>query len=276
MRHAVIMAGGSGTRLWPLSRRKHPKQLLRIFEGQSLLRRSMERLLGLLEPRQIYVIASKNHLPMIAEELPELPAENLIGEPCPRDTANAVGLAAHLLALRDDEGTMAVFTADQIITPVESFQDTVRRGFEADRGDKLADNVYEVRQFKEKPDLETAKHYLQSGEYYWNSGMFIWRIPTVLGQLARHQPELDEGLRQAAADFADPTRSEAVSECFSRQRKISVDYALLEKADRVAVVEMPCRWLDVGSGASLAPIILPGRGGDTPARPERAAFGCEE
>lgn len=292
MRHAVIMAGGSGTRLWPLSRRKHPKQLLRIFEGQSLLRRSMERLLGLLEPRQIYVIASKNHLPMIAEELPELPAENLIGEPCPRDTANAVGLAAHLLALRDAEGTMAVFTADQIITPVESFQDTVRRGFEAaetfadalitfgirptephtgygyiHRGDKLADNVYEVRQFKEKPDLETAKRYLQSGEYYWNSGMFVWRIPTVLGQLSRHQPELDEGLRQAAADFADPTRSEAVSECFSRQRKISVDYALLEKADRVAVVEMPCRWLDVGSWTSLAEIIMPDGGGNTLAAP---------
>ncbi|NLX12106.1 MAG: NTP transferase domain-containing protein [Phycisphaerales bacterium] len=292
MRHAVIMAGGSGTRLWPLSRRKHPKQLLRVFEGKSLLRRSMERLLGLLAPGQIYVITGQDHLPMIAEELPELPAENLIGEPCPRDTANAVGLAAHLLALRDPEGTMAVFTADHIITPVEMFQDTVRRGFEAaekysdalitfgikptephtgygyiHRGEKLADNVYEVRQFKEKPDIETAGRYLHSGEYYWNSGMFVWRISTVLDQLARHQPELNAGLHEVAADFADPAKSEAVFERFSRQRKISVDYALMEKADRVAVVEMPCHWLDVGSWTSLTEIIMPDKGGNTLAAP---------
>ncbi len=292
MRHAVIMAGGSGTRLWPLSRRKHPKQLLRIFEGKSLLRQSMERLLGLLEPRQIYVITGQDHLPMIAEELPELPAENLIGEPCPRDTANAVGLAAHLLALRDPEGTMAVFTADHIITPVETFQDTVRRGFEAaekysdalvtfgikptephtgygyiHRGEKLEGSTYEVRQFKEKPDSETAKRYMQSGEYYWNSGMFVWRIPTVIEQFARHQPELNAGLSEVAADFADPAKSRTVYDRFSRQHKISVDYALMEKADRVAVVEMSCRWLDVGSWTSLAEIFEPDKDGNTLAAP---------
>ncbi len=288
MRHAVIMAGGSGTRLWPLSRRKHPKQLLRIFEGKSLLRRSMERLRGLLEPRQIYVITGQDHLPMIAEELPELPAENLIGEPCPRDTANAVGLAAHLLSRRDPEGTMAVFTADHIIMPIETFQDTVRRGYEAaekysdalvtfgikptephtgygyiHRGEKLEGSTYEVRQFKEKPDAETAARYVQSGEYYWNSGMFVWRIPTVLEQLARHQPELNAGLSEVAADFANPAKSRTVHDRFSRQRKISVDYALMEKADRVAVVEMPCRWLDVGSWTSLAEIFEPDKDGNT-------------
>src|SRR5512134_780785 len=124
MHHAVIMAGGSGTRLWPLSRRSHPKQLLRIFEGKSLLRRSFERLRGMLPPEQIYIITGRDYVPAMAAELPELPAGNLMGEPCPRDTANAVGLAAHLLAMKDPDGTMGVFTADHIITPVNVFCET--------------------------------------------------------------------------------------------------------------------------------------------------------
>jgi mannose-1-phosphate guanylyltransferase len=292
MRHAVIMAGGSGTRLWPLSRRKHPKQLLRIFEGKSLIRRAMERLLGLLEPHQIYVITGRDHLPLIAEELPELPEENLFGEPCPRDTANAVGLAAHLLGQRDPDGTMAIFTADHIITPHKVFQDTVRKGFEAaekyddalitfgikptephtgygyvHRGQQLDDGVYEIQQFKEKPDTETAKQYFASGEYYWNSGMFVWRLPTILHQLHRHQPAMTEGLADVAGHFHDPDQFTDILERFQALPKISVDYAVMEKADRVATVEMPCRWLDVGSWTSLVDIFQPDHADNTVAAP---------
>jgi mannose-1-phosphate guanylyltransferase len=286
------MAGGSGTRLWPLSRRSHPKQLLRIFEGQSLLRRSFERLHGLLPAGQIYVITGRNHLPLIADELPELPRENLLGEPCPRDTANAVGLAAHLLARRDPAGTMAIFTADHIIQPVEQFREIVSRGFDAaerfddalitfgitprsphtgygyvHRGQQLAEGVYDVVEFKEKPDLPTAKAYVDSGEYYWNSGMFVWRLETILAQFARHQPELDAGLREVAAGFDDPARATAVAERFARQNKISVDFAILEPADRVAVVEMGCEWLDVGSWTSLEEVFTPEDAGNTMAAP---------
>jgi mannose-1-phosphate guanylyltransferase len=288
MRHAVIMAGGSGTRLWPLSRRQRPKQLLRIFEGKSLIRRSMERLLGLLDPEQIYVITGRDHVPLIAEELPELPAENLIGEPCPRDTANAVGLAAHILAQRDPTGTMAIFTADHIITPHALFQETVRKGFEAaeqhkdalitfgikptephtgygyvHRGRQLDRGVYEIEQFKEKPDLETAKQYFASGEYYWNSGMFVWRLPTILQQISKHQPEMAEGLSDVAGRFYDPDQFAEVQQRFQNLPKISVDYAIMEKADQVATVEMPCRWLDVGSWTSLVDIFEPDHADNT-------------
>lgn len=292
MRHAVIMAGGSGTRLWPLSRRSKPKQLLRIFGGQSLLRKSFERLHALLPPEQIYVITGQDYLPAIAAELPELPAANLIGEPCPRDTANAVGLAAHLLAIKDPGGTMGIFTADHIITPVDTFRDTLRKAYDiaekhpdalitfgvppasphsgygyVHRGRQLESGVYEVRQFKEKPDLLTAKNYLASGEYYWNSGMFVWRIAAILEQFRKHQPVMAEGLRNVTARFAEDPLSAAAAEQFGKLPKISVDFAIMEKADRVLVVELPCEWLDVGSWTSLAGIVEPDAAGNIKAAP---------
>ncbi|UCD27467.1 MAG: mannose-1-phosphate guanylyltransferase [Planctomycetota bacterium] len=292
MRHAVIMAGGSGTRLWPLSRRKKPKQLLHIFEGKSLLRRTVERLIGLFDPEHIYIITGKDHLPPIEKELPELPKENLMGEPCPRDTANAVGLAAHLLALKDPDGTMGIFTADHIITPKDVFQDTVRRGFEAAekyddalvtfgikptvphtgygyiyRCHELDAGVYEVREFKEKPNLKTARLYYKSGEYYWNSGMFAWKLSTIIDQLAKHQPTLNDGLKQVAADFHDQSKAKTVGERFAAQQKISIDFAVMEKADRVLTVEMPCNWLDVGSWNALADIFPPDKFGNILAAP---------
>ncbi len=292
MRHAVIMAGGSGTRLWPLSRKGRPKQLLRVYDGQSLLRRSFERLRGLFPPEQIYLITGAEDMPLMAAELPELPPSNLIAEPVPRDTANAVGLAAHLLARKDSEGTMGVFTADQMIRPVEVFQQTVKRGYDAaerygdtlitfgikpraphtgygyiHRGRQLDPDTYQIRQFKEKPDAVTARQYLSSGEYYWNSGMFVWRLQAILSQLSKHQPETDRALREIAADLPNPERTESVRERFSALPRISVDFAIMEKADRVATVEMSCDWLDVGSWNSLTEIIEPDDFGNTVAAP---------
>lgn len=295
MRHAVIMAGGSGTRLWPLSRRSRPKQLLRLFDGQSLLRKSFERLAAFLPATQIYVITGRDHLPMVAAELPEIPRENLIGEPCPRDTANAVGLAAHLLALKDPGGTMGVFTADQIIAPVDTFAATLRKAYataetHADtlitlgirptaphtgygyvqRGRQLAPGVHEVHRFKEKPDLATAKEYVASGEYSWNSGMFVWRIEAILQQFRKHQPGSAEGLRAVAAQFAKNPHDAGAAERFAKLPRISVDFAIMEKADRVLVVELTCAWLDVGAWTSLADVLAPDAHGNTVAAPRTA------
>ena len=292
MRYAVIMAGGAGTRLWPLSRKERPKQLLHLFDGASLLRRSFERLRAVLPAEQIHVIANGRYADAVRAELPEMPADNFIAEPCARDTANAVGLAAHLLAARDPEGTMGVFTADHVIEPVDRFAETVRRGFETAekhddalvtfgirprvphtgygyirRGAQVEDGVFEVAAFVEKPDSATADRYVSSGEYNWNSGMFVWRLETVLAQFRRHQQSIDEGLGQVASDFADPDKADAVRERFARLPKISVDFAIMEKADRVLTVEMTCRWLDVGSWSSLPEIIAPDRDDNTRAAP---------
>lgn len=276
-RSAVIMAGGVGTRLWPLSRRGRPKQLLRLFDGKSLLRRAFERLTGLLPPERIHVITLDDHLPQVAEQVPELPGANLIGEPVGRDTANAICLSALLLARRDPDGVMGVFTADHIIEPADRFRQTLEEGYTAAaehpdalvtfgikptvahtglgyirRGELLTGRTYAVREFKEKPDAATAAGYLESGEYYWNSGMFVWRIDTILGELRHHLPDSAGKLRQIADGWDAPDRTKRLADVYPTLNKISIDYAVMEKAERVLVVEMDCRWLDVGSWPALA------------------------
>jgi len=280
MRHAVIMAGGAGTRLWPLSRHNRPKQLLRLFAGKSLLRIAFERLRGVFEPEQIHIITVADHLPMIAEELPELPGANLIGEPVGRDTANAVGFSAAILARRDPDATIGVFTADHLIRPEEVFACAVGRGLaaaEADptalvtfgvtptfahtglgyihRGERIDDDLYVVQQFKEKPDEPTAERYVACGEYDWNSGMFAWRAEAILGELARHLPASHEALVRIADGWDGPDGPRLAAELYPTLEKISIDFAVMERAARVLVVSMPVEWLDVGSWPAVGAAV---------------------
>ncbi len=274
------MAGGSGTRLWPLSRKQKPKQLLRLFGGQSLLRQAYERLAGLLPPESIYVITTAEHLELVHRELPEIPADNLFGEPCGRDTANAVGLAAAILHQRDPEGVMGIFTADHVITPTDRFVRAVDSALKrADenpgalitigvvpaspetgfgyvrRGEPLGTGVYRVDRFIEKPDLETARRYVASGDYYWNSGMFAWRIKTILEELERHLPESYPTLMTLGQAWGTASWLERAGKLYAGLRKTSVDFAIMEKAERVLVVEMDCRWCDVGSWNALGAVL---------------------
>jgi mannose-1-phosphate guanylyltransferase len=273
MRHAVIMAGGAGTRLWPLSRQMRPKQLMRLFDGKSLLQIARERLVGLFEPENIWVITSAHYIDLVAQELPDLPRQNLIGEPTGRDTANAIGLAAGLLQQRDPDATMAVFTADHIIRPQDVFADAINRGLTAAeenpeslgtygikptqphtgygylwRGDAVAEDVYQVREFKEKPDEPTAQKYYESGEYYWNSGMFAWRVSAIQAELERNLPENFEQLQDIVRQWG----RDAANAAFSQLTKISIDFGVMEKARSVLTVEMRCQWLDLGSWSSIA------------------------
>lgn len=280
MNHAVIMAGGAGTRLWPLSRASRPKQLVRLFGGKSLLRHSFERLTSVVPAEQIHVITAEAHLPMIAEELPELAADNLIGEPIGRDTANAVGLAAAILHRRDPDGVMGVFTADHLISPVAAFAQAVESGFRAAidapdalvtfgvvpkspetaygyvrRGASVASGVYRVQEFAEKPNVERAEQYVACGEFYWNSGNFAWRIATILDELRRHLPESHAGLMRIADAWDGPDRGRIAGEIYGSLQKISIDYAVMERAESVLVVPMDCRWIDVGSWTQLAEVL---------------------
>lgn len=281
MRYAVIMAGGAGTRLWPLSRQRRPKQLLRLFGGKSLLRLSFERLSAVLPVKQIHVIAAAEYMPAMRSELPELPSENFLVEPCPRDTANAIGLAAHLLARKDANATMGVFTADHLIEPVERFAEAVLRAYDAaeqhadslvtfgirprsphtgfgyiQRGDALEAGLHRVERFKEKPDTVTAQQYLDSGQYFWNSGMFVWRVQTILAELERSQPANAALLRSLAADCSAGGEIGRLRERFAELPRISIDHAVMEKSPSVLVMELGCEWHDVGAWTSL-PEVLP-------------------
>ncbi|MHC4064210.1 MAG: mannose-1-phosphate guanylyltransferase [Planctomycetota bacterium] len=280
MRHAVIMAGGAGTRLWPLSRTARPKQLLRLGGRESLLRQAYERIARLLPPESIYVITSRVHLDLIAEELPELPAANLFGEPGGRDTANAVGMAAAILQMRDPDAVMGVFTADHIITPLDDFAAAIGTAYQmaeqhrdalvtmgirptgpdvgygyVKRGAPVDEGVFEVERFAEKPNLEAAKRYVARGDYYWNSGMFAWRTDTILDQLEEHLPQSHDGVREIAAVWDTPDRDAKLEAIYPQLMKISIDFAVMERAPRVLVVEMDCNWVDVGSWTSLVAVL---------------------
>ncbi len=280
MRHAVIMAGGVGTRLWPLSRKDHPKQILKLFAGTSLLRQCYDRVAACLSADQIHIITNQAHLPIIAKELPELPPANLIGEPVGRDTANAVGLAAAVLAQQDKEAVIGIFPADHVISPLDRFCAAVEQAFAAaeqnpdalvtvgvrptradtnygyiHRGERLADGLYEVKQFTEKPSLAAAMKYVASGEYYWNSGMFAWRASTILNQLKKHLPQSHASILEIAAAWRSDARQSKLESIYPTLMRISIDFAVMERADRVLVVEMGCHWVDVGSWPAIESVI---------------------
>jgi len=280
VRHAVIMAGGIGIRLWPLSRKQRPKQTLRLFEGKSLIRHSYERVAALLPPEQIHVITSDAHLAIIREELPELAEENLIGEPVGRDTANAVGLACAILHEKDPDAVIGIFTADHIISPVDAFCRDIDKAFavaeEHDdalvtlgirptrpetgygyirRGDRVSDGVYAVAKFAEKPNLASAMKYVATGAYYWNSGMFAWRATTILDQIKKHIPQTYEAVCKIASISDLKARKAKLAELYPSLMRISIDFAVMERADRVLAVELGCHWVDVGSWPAIESII---------------------
>jgi mannose-1-phosphate guanylyltransferase len=278
--YALILAGGSGTRFWPLSRDARPKQLLDLFGDGTLLEQTIRRLDGLVPAENILVLTSASQLDAVRAAASMLPAENIFAEPARRDTAPAVALGIGLVAARDPDALMMVLPADQLIRDADGFRAVMRDALAVadcsgglltigiqptwpcpsygyiELGDAavfancVADHqAYEVRRFREKPNPELAEEFLRQGGFSWNAGMFVWKIPDVRGQLAKHAPEL--------AEFIDALRSAAdphtcIAERFPTLPARSIDYALMEKADRILNIEASFDWDDIGSWISIA------------------------
>jgi len=285
MDHAMIMAGGTGKRLWPLSRQNRPKQVLRLIEGQTLLRKCFDRLDGVFDMSRILVMTNAAYVETVRDELPELAADHVIAEPAVRDTASAIGLAATILHKADPDATLAVVTADQIIEPVGTFTQVLRDGLTFVNHHpeavitfgiepafpstqlgyiELADGkpepgcmnpIHPVERFREKPDAATARQYVESGRFCWNAGMFVFKAGTMLDHLARFLPDSTEPLSRIRHAWDTSNRQAVLDEWFPRLPKISIDFAVMEKAPHVHAIRLPCRWLDLGAFRSLADIL---------------------
>jgi len=281
--YAVVMAGGSGTRLWPLSRRSRPKQMLPLVEESSLFQRSVERLKGLLPPDRVYVVTVEDQARELQAQCPEIPRENYLLEPQPRGTASVVGLGAIALRQRDPQAVMAVLTSDHHIANEEALRHVLAAAREValdgylvtlgitptfpstgygyiQRGPFLGKyldrEAYRVERFKEKPDEESARKMLEAGGFSWNSGMFVWRVDRILEEIEQQMPDLYARLEEISAAWGSPEYETVLKRVWPGIKPQAVDYGVMEGTSRAAVIPAAdLGWNDVGSWDSLFEVL---------------------
>ena len=279
--YVLILAGGSGERFWPYSRRARPKQLLKLFSDQTMLEETIARLGTAVPPDRIFILTNREQEAAVRAACPGLPAENIVAEPAKRDTAPAVALGVGLVLRRDPQAVMAVLPADHLIQDVETFRRDLLAGAQAaadsgalltigikptwacpgfgyiEQGRRSGDSepaIYEVQRFREKPDAALAESFLKQGNFRWNAGMFIWSIPAIMGELTKHAPELAAFVARMRTAEDLPA---LLATDFPALPKISVDYAIMEKAARVLELEAGFDWDDVGSWTAVAKYLAP-------------------
>lgn len=277
---AVVMAGGVGERFWPASRREKPKPFMEIGEGGSLIRRTLDRTQGLIPPERFVIITNRELEEAFHEALPEIPRENILGEPCGRNTAPCVAWGASIVRERwGDEAVMAILSADHHIRDIPRFQAVlaagaalaardrvlVTMGIVPDRPDtgfgyirtgeeiKLPEDVRARRalEFVEKPDPETARQYVATGNYVWNSGMFLWSVRAIQEAIRQHMPELAEGIARIEQATGEDARA-VLDEVYPTLTKTPIDKGVMEKADNVVTLDGDFGWDDVGTWPALA------------------------
>jgi len=285
-RFVIIMAGGRGERFWPLSREKMPKQLLALLGKKSFLQETIERVLPLVPAKNIFVITNEAQLPEVRKQLPKIPKQNLVAEPMGRDTCAAVTLGAALVGARSTTGVMAVLPADHVIPDVKKFQQVLGDSFDlASRGraivtigikpagpdtgygyiqvgpelppaqgaKKTKTTFFRAERFVEKPDFSRALEYVNSGQYRWNAGMFVWSFVTVTEGLQKHQPEMYAACQRWFKVANNPAKlAKILAKEYPDIKRISIDFALMEKAQNVICADGAFGWDDLGSWTALA------------------------
>lgn len=280
--YPVILAGGRGTRFWPLSRKRRAKQLLALDGKQTMIQQTVARLAPMAAPTRFWIITNDDLRPAILRQLPKLPPKQIIAEPCGRNTAPAIGLAAFLLLRHDPDAVLGLFPSDHVIADPAQYRATLSRGIEiAAAGDNIVvlgirptrpetgygyiesgapdhDGALRVRRFTEKPELAKARQFLQAGNYFWNSGIFLWRADTLANALREHLPNTAPLLEKIAAAYGTRKFADTFRKLYPRCENISIDYALLEPRSakgeaqsRIFCLPSDFGWNDLGSWAAL-------------------------
>ncbi len=288
--YAIIMAGGGGTRLWPISRMGKPKQLLPLLGQETLFQSTVQRLENLFSPEHILIVTVEEQAREMRLQAPEIPPENYIIEPSPRGTASVVGLAATVLVKRDKDASMAVLPADHFIRNRDLFHYLLNAAFDVagngylvtlgitpthpstaygyiQQGEPLEGNykypTYKVKSFKEKPNERTAQKLLHTGDHSWNSGMFIWRADAILREIDKQLPELGNKLQRISAAWGTNNQDSVLNENWKGLENVTVDYGIMENAERVAILPAGgLGWSDVGIWSSLFEVLLPDMSGN--------------
>ncbi len=276
----VIMAGGKGERFWPKSRNDLPKQFLSLSgEGKTMIQLTVDRLLPMVSIEDIYVVTNQTYINLVEDQLPNLPRENILAEPMPKNTAPAIGFASVVIEKKYGEAMMIILPADHLIKQPIIFRDTLKTAiaiasekenlvtigitpdypetgygyiqFGASNLHKEFSNVYKVERFVEKPSVEIAQQYLDSGDFLWNSGMFVWKVSSILNNFKKHLPKIYKGLTQISQKYGTSEYEKAVISEFSKFDSVSVDYGIMEVASSIFTISGSFGWDDVGSWLSL-------------------------
>ncbi|MBR4365411.1 MAG: mannose-1-phosphate guanylyltransferase [Bacteroidaceae bacterium] len=278
--HVVIMAGGVGSRFWPMSTVDTPKQFIDILGcGRTFIQMTYDRFKDLCQPENVWVVTSANYAQVVREQLPELPVENILLEPCRRNTAPCIAYVSWRIKSKNPNANIVVAPSDHIILNTQHFQKVVTSALDfTENSDTIvtlgmkpnrpetgygyiqADlsyssprnkNIFRVDQFKEKPDLETAKRYIKSDNFFWNSGLFIWNVNTIVNAFRVYQPVLSRTFESLLPYYGTDKEQELINEVYPKCENISVDYAILEKADEIFVYPADFGWSDVGTWSAL-------------------------
>ena len=299
--HVVIMAGGIGSRLWPLSTPERPKQFIDVLGvGKSLLQLTVERFLPVCAPDRFWVVTSGKYVDLVREQLPAVPQDQILAEPEARNTAPCIAYASWKIIRRDPQANIVVTPADALVLRTDVFAETIRKALaytaESDAivtvgitpvrpetgygyihaAEAVKGQVVKVSEFREKPDLETAKAYLADGHYVWNAGIFVWNVKTIVSELRAHAPQIAGVMDALSPSFFTPDESRMLRELFPTCEKVSVDYAVMEKSDRIHVIAEELGWSDLGSWGSVQTHIVPDAEGNTVVGGDVRLFGCRD
>ena len=278
--HLVIMAGGVGSRFWPMSTAKHPKQFIDVLGiGKTLLQLTVERFGNLVIPENIWVVTNEKYADIVAEQLPDMPRTNILCEPCRRNTAPCIAYVSWRIKKKDPKANIVVTPSDHFVMNVQEFQRVISESmkFTSDTDAIITlgmkptrpetgygyiqanlsqaslrnKEIFRVDSFREKPDLETAKQYISKNNYFWNAGIFIWNVNTIVNAFRMYQPTLAKIFEQLLPVYDTPEEQEAINKKFPECENISVDYAIMEKAEEIFVCPADFGWSDLGTWGSL-------------------------